>query len=73
MGMSIEEFIEGLHDKDNKSVDFAIDTMRKYEEIEKIVEDRNGKPPLTTLNEIIMVVEEWTYYKKKVRENKDEV
>lgn len=33
------------------------DIMRKYEKIQEIVENRNIKPPLTTLNRIIEVVE----------------
>lgn len=48
------------------SLDVAITTMRKYQEIEKIVEDSKYKPPLATLNELIMVVEEWDYYKEKL-------
>ena len=48
------------------SLDVAINIMRKYQEIEKIVEDSKYKPPLATLNELIMVVEEWDYYKKKL-------
>lgn len=48
------------------SLDKAIDIMRKYKQIEEIVEDWNYKPPLAVLHEIIMVVEEWDYYKKKL-------
>lgn len=46
----------GFDNKDNNAIEIALDTMRKYQEIEKIVEDSKYKPPLATLNEIIMVV-----------------
>lgn len=39
------------------AIDVGVDTMRKYQKIEEIVENRNSKPPLTTLNRIIKVVE----------------
>jgi len=42
--------------KDAKNV--AIETMRKYQKIQEIVEDRNNKPPLVTLNKIIHKVED---------------
>lgn len=35
----------------------ALDIIDKYQKIQEIVENRNIKPPLTTLNRIIGVVE----------------
>ena len=40
-----------------ESIDAVIETMRKYQNIQEIVKNRNIKPPLTTLNRIIKVVE----------------
>ena len=39
----------------------AIDIMRKYQNIEEIAEDWRYKPPLTTLNRIMRVVEDGKY------------
>lgn len=40
-----------------KSLDVSIATMRKYQKIEEIVNDRYGKPVFKTLDEVIKVVE----------------
>ena len=63
MGMSIDktiEFFNGLecHTPQAKDArDVAIDTMRKYQKIEQIYNDRLGKPIGHTLNEIWDVLE----------------
>lgn len=57
------EWYEGLEcytPQAKNARDIAIETMRKYQKIQEIVENRNIKPPLTTLNRIIKVVEDGT-------------
>ena len=48
----------GFAKEDNESVDLAIDIMRKYQEIEQIVEDRYGKPIYKFMDAIVKVVED---------------
>lgn len=45
-------------DKDIEAYDTAINTMRKYQKITEIVNDRYGKPVFKTLDEVIKVVED---------------
>ena len=71
MGMTIDEAIRRIdehnHIHQNKepravyiteAFDVAINTMRKYQRIEEIVNDRYGKPVFKTLDEVIKVVED---------------
>ena len=41
-----------------ESIDVAIDTMRKYQKIEQIVNDRYGKPTFKFMDAIVKVVED---------------
>ncbi len=51
-------FDNPANEKCKPSLDIAIDTMRKYQKIEEIVNDRYGKPVFKTLDEVIKVVED---------------
>ncbi len=66
MGMTIDEAINGVekrilpiydNDADHKALVTVIETMRKYQKIEEIVNDRYGKPVFKTMDEVIKVVE----------------
>ena len=71
MGMTIDEAILYMElyklklnnsvsdlEKDIEAYDIAIDTMRKYQQIEQIVDDRYGKPTFKFMDAIIKVVED---------------
>ena len=66
MGMTIDEAIATIKDekwiccqeKYIEALNLMENIMRKYQKIQEIVEERNSKPPLTTLNRIIKVVED---------------
>lgn len=46
------------NDTDHKSLVMAITTMRKYQKIADIIDNRYGKPTFITLDEVIKVVED---------------
>jgi hypothetical protein len=70
MGMSIDESLEWLisrkehYEMDDdcqelaQALDTSINTMREYQKIENIVNNRYGKSVLKILDEIIKVVED---------------
>lgn len=66
MGMTIDEAIATIKDekwiccqeKYIEALNLMENIMRKYQKIQEIVEERNSKPPLTTLNRILKVVED---------------
>ena len=64
MGMTIDEAIKQLETytilcgKYKAAYDLAVDTMRKYQKIEEIVNDRYRDPVSKTLDEVIKVVED---------------
>lgn len=65
MGMSIDEAIEHGKEqleifggKHREFIETSIDTMRRYEKIQEIVDDRYGKPTFKFMDAIIKVVED---------------
>ena len=70
MGMTIDNIIKELliNKEDdtyvlgNETIDFAVDTMRKYQKIEEILHNGFGKGVYAVFDEIVKVVE---YEKRK--------
>lgn len=72
MGMTLDESIEVLKEhlrilnvdkgiefwQEVEALEVSLDTMRKYQKIADIIDNRYGKPVFKTLDEIIKVVED---------------
>lgn len=54
----MKEYLEYRDEPCSEGLGVLIDIAHKYQKIQEIVENRNSKPPLVTLNRIIKVVED---------------